>query len=117
MLPNRPIGEELKALGDNLTERRKVERINDLKAGGGLPGGEKSDYAKQADPVRCEVAGAPPPGIGGYRVLFVNRDEIKRRVLLVLGRNSLLAVCESRIYARVAATVKLRGDSFSGLPS
>jgi hypothetical protein len=51
MLPDGAVGEQFVAFSDDLADRRKVEWIDDLKAGRQFPAEEKPDDADDAEPV------------------------------------------------------------------
>jgi len=74
MLPNGAVGEKFVAFGDDLTEGRKIERIDDLQPGRELPAEEKTDDADDAEPIGEDLAGALPQPVGGQRIRLVDRE-------------------------------------------
>jgi hypothetical protein len=74
MLQDGAVGEQFVAFGDDLTEGRKIERIDDLQPGRDLPAEEKADDADDAEPIGKNLAGTLPQPVGGQRIRFVDGD-------------------------------------------
>src|SRR5258706_12545825 len=75
MLPNGAIGEEFVTFQQDLTDRRKIERIDQLKSGGEFRSQKKNRDTDHAKPVGNRFARALPKPIGGQRVGLIDGNE------------------------------------------
>jgi hypothetical protein len=83
MFPDRAVGEELDAFGDDLTERGKVKRVENLGAGRDFPAEKKTDNPNNAQPVKEDLLDAPDPLGRSGRLPAVERNKMQRRIFFL----------------------------------